>query len=56
MTSQKKKGVVSKMNLTKKEAEYCLHAVDQLIKFWENFGQDVGDHWYMLRDKLGEKK
>jgi len=38
--------------LSKREYFFCLVAVDELIKRWENLGVDVGDEWYLLRQKL----
>jgi len=40
------------MKLTKDELFKCLVAVDNLIKKWENFGVEISDEWYILREKL----
>jgi len=40
------------MKISKKEAYLCLIALDELIKKWENFGIEISDEWYTLREKL----
>ena len=44
------------IDLSKKELDMLIYVTDSQIKRWRNLGQDVGEHWDILLNKLEESK